>query len=79
MSSKRTSITIPKRLFEAAQPLIPLRYCSNFSDYIADLIKQDVMEHDRRRALMTATAATLAEKEGTYGGSTEPKASASDG
>ncbi len=45
MSSRRTNISIPSSLYEAAQGQIPLHYCDNFSDYVAALIRRDVQEH----------------------------------
>ena len=70
MSVKRTSITVPAQLYEDAQPLMALRYCSNFSEYVADLIKQDVREHKKQKAGLVAT--TLAE--GTHDYGTEARA-----
>lgn len=52
MTKYRTSISINEKLYNDAQPLIPLRYCTNFSEYVEDLIKEDVKaERERRRIL----------------------------
>lgn len=66
MSHHRTSITIPKRLFDDAQPLIAHHYCTNFSEYVTALIKQDVLEAEKRKQLLAASAAALAEQGADY-------------
>ena len=42
MKTTRTSITLPTALLEAAKARIPAHYCNNFSEYVADLIRDDV-------------------------------------
>jgi hypothetical protein len=42
MIKLRTTISVNPKLYEDAQPRIAARYCTNFSEYVEDLIKDDV-------------------------------------
>lgn len=42
MNAHRTTISINAQLYEAAKPRIAARFCDNFSDYVEDLIREDV-------------------------------------
>lgn len=43
--TRRTNISIPESLYEAAQAQIHEHLCSGFSDYIAHLIRSDIEKH----------------------------------
>lgn len=47
LNSKRTSISLPEGLIEAAQSRLRAHYVTNFSDYVAALIRRDVQDHIR--------------------------------
>ena len=58
LNVKRTSISLPERLIDAAQSRLTAHYVTNFSDYVAALIRRDVLEHARREAFVAETGQT---------------------
>lgn len=45
MSAKKTSISIDERLYNDAQERFAEYYCSNFSEYVTALIREDMQKH----------------------------------
>jgi metal-responsive CopG/Arc/MetJ family transcriptional regulator len=68
----RTGLSLPEELWKAAQPRIKEHYCSSFSEYVAELIRQDVLEAERRKFLMASTATGIAETRTQYAPGPQP-------
>lgn len=66
MSAHRTSLSIYKPLYDAGLEMMKHHRCSNYSDYVSMLIRDDVARTEERRTLAT-TSTVLAEDPAAYG------------
>lgn len=76
MSAKKTSISIDERLFNDAQERFAEYYCSNFSEYVTALIRQDMQKHRAAKAEEQHPSA-LIDPPGKYKASKAPSKRAS--